>query len=215
MGLRRWLSGKDSPIRAGDVGSIPGLGRSLGGGNGNPLQYSCLGNFMDRTAWWASVQEATKSRTRQSDGAHTQSGAWTTWGQDHVHPAQGAWHTAQAVWAEWRHWNNWGGKCPANNEGPRDDRSLPLLGRGFLCIHRTLRSFSSWDKPPRPLQFTRPHRVTFSPVSSSFEIRKIPPPWGRFCWNPAMQAAFPEDGAGPRRRSLGEHNGQAPYVILM
>ena len=46
---------KNLPASAGDVGSIPGLGRSPGGGNGNPLQYSCLGNFMDRGAWQATV----------------------------------------------------------------------------------------------------------------------------------------------------------------
>ena len=40
---------------AGDVGSIPGLGRSPGKGNGNPLQYSCQDNPMDRGAWWATV----------------------------------------------------------------------------------------------------------------------------------------------------------------
>ena len=40
----------------GDVGSIPGSGRYPGIGNGNPLQYSCLGNPMDRQAWWATVQ---------------------------------------------------------------------------------------------------------------------------------------------------------------
>ena len=40
---------------AGDVGSIPGSGRSLGGRHGNPLQYSCLENPMDRGAWWATV----------------------------------------------------------------------------------------------------------------------------------------------------------------
>ena len=39
-----------------DMGSIPELGRSPGGGNGNPLQYSCLGNPMDRRAWWPIVQ---------------------------------------------------------------------------------------------------------------------------------------------------------------
>jgi len=50
-----------------DVGSIPGSGRSLGGGHGNPLQYSCLGNPKDRGAWWAIVHGVTKSRT-----AHTQ-----------------------------------------------------------------------------------------------------------------------------------------------
>ena len=43
------------PANAGDVDSIPGSGRSSGGGNGNPCQYSCPGNPMDRGAWWASV----------------------------------------------------------------------------------------------------------------------------------------------------------------
>ena len=51
---------------AGDAGLIPGSGRSLGGGNGNPLQYSCLENPMDRRAWWATVHEVTKSRTQLS-----------------------------------------------------------------------------------------------------------------------------------------------------
>ena len=46
---------------AGDTGSIIELGRSPGGGNGNPLQYSCLGNPMDRGAWWATVQGVTKN----------------------------------------------------------------------------------------------------------------------------------------------------------
>ena len=46
---------KDPPANAGDVNSIPGSGRSLGEGNGNPLQDSCLGNPMDRGAWWAAV----------------------------------------------------------------------------------------------------------------------------------------------------------------
>ena len=44
---------KNLPTNAGDLGSIPGLERSPGEGNGNPLQYSCLENFMDRGAWWA------------------------------------------------------------------------------------------------------------------------------------------------------------------
>ena len=47
--------GKESACNAGDPGSIPGLGRSPGEGNGNPLQYSCLENLMDRGAWWATV----------------------------------------------------------------------------------------------------------------------------------------------------------------
>ena len=47
---------------AGDIGLIPGLGRSPGGGNDNMLQYSCLGNPMDRGAWWATVPGDTKVR---------------------------------------------------------------------------------------------------------------------------------------------------------
>ena len=52
---------KNSPANAGDMDSIPGPGRSPGKGNGNPLQYSCLGNPMDRGAWQATVHRATKS----------------------------------------------------------------------------------------------------------------------------------------------------------
>ena len=59
--------GKESACNAGDPGSIPGSGRSLGEGNGNPLQYSCLENPMDRGAWWATVHGVAKSRTQLSD----------------------------------------------------------------------------------------------------------------------------------------------------
>ena len=55
MGLPWWLSGKESPAIAGDVGSIPGSRRCPGEGDGNPLQYSCLGNPMGRGAWRATV----------------------------------------------------------------------------------------------------------------------------------------------------------------
>ena len=58
---------KNLPVNAGDAGLIPGLRRSPGGGNGNPLQYSCLKNPMDRAAWWATVQGVTKSQTRLSN----------------------------------------------------------------------------------------------------------------------------------------------------
>ena len=57
---------KNPPVNAGDVrvkGSIPGWGRSPEEGHGNPLQYSCLENPMDRRAWWATVHGVTKSRT--------------------------------------------------------------------------------------------------------------------------------------------------------
>ena len=51
---------KNSQSNAEDKGSIPGSGRSPGGGNGNPLQYSCLENPMDRGAWWAIVHGVAK-----------------------------------------------------------------------------------------------------------------------------------------------------------
>ena len=57
---------KNLPVNAGDVrdaDSIPGLGRSPGGGHSNPLQSSCLENHMDRGAWWATVHRVAQSRT--------------------------------------------------------------------------------------------------------------------------------------------------------
>ena len=60
---------KNLPANAGDArdaGSIPGLGRSPGVGNGNRLQYSCQENSMDRGAWWATVHGVAKSQTRLS-----------------------------------------------------------------------------------------------------------------------------------------------------
>ena len=56
----KWCLLKNSPAIAGDVGSIPGSGRSPREGNGNPLQYSCLGGSMDRGAWWATVHGITE-----------------------------------------------------------------------------------------------------------------------------------------------------------
>ena len=58
---------KNPPVNAGnagDMGSIPGVGRSNGGGNVNPLQYSCMGNPMDRGVWCATVHGVTKSQTQ-------------------------------------------------------------------------------------------------------------------------------------------------------
>ena len=56
-----------SASNVGDLGSIPGSGRSPGEGNDNPLQYSCLENPTDGGAWWATVHGVAKSRTRLSD----------------------------------------------------------------------------------------------------------------------------------------------------
>ena len=58
---------KNPSADTGEAGSILGLGRSPGGGNGNPLQYSCLENSMDRGAWWATVHGVTKGQTWLSD----------------------------------------------------------------------------------------------------------------------------------------------------
>ena len=54
--------GKEYACNAGDLGSITGLGRSPGEGNGNPLQYSCLEDLMDRRTWWATVHGVAKSQ---------------------------------------------------------------------------------------------------------------------------------------------------------
>ena len=62
----------ESACNAGDLGLIPGSGKSSGEGNGNPLQHSCLESSRDRGAWWATVRGVTKSRTQLSDKyAHT------------------------------------------------------------------------------------------------------------------------------------------------
>ena len=58
---------KNLPANVGDVGLIPGSGRSPREGNGNPLHYSCLENSMDRGAWWATVHGVSKTGTRLSN----------------------------------------------------------------------------------------------------------------------------------------------------
>ena len=79
---------KNPPASAGDIrdaGSIPGLGRSSEGGNGKPLQYSCLENPMDRGAWRATVQGVKKSQTRLSHThTHTHTHTRTNLGASHV-----------------------------------------------------------------------------------------------------------------------------------
>ena len=69
--LPRWLSGKESTYNAGDLGLIPGSGRSPGEGNGNPLQYSCLENPTDRGAWRATVHGVRKGQTWLKQQART------------------------------------------------------------------------------------------------------------------------------------------------
>ena len=67
---------KSLPANAGDAGLIPGSGRSPGGENGNPLQFSCLGNPVDRGAWWTMVHEVKKEwEVNRHMCAHTQVGS--------------------------------------------------------------------------------------------------------------------------------------------
>ena len=63
MGFPGGSDGKESACNAGNPGLIPGSGRSPGGGNGNPLHYSCLENPMDREAWWATIHGIAQSWT--------------------------------------------------------------------------------------------------------------------------------------------------------
>ena len=70
MGFPGGSVGKESASNVGDLGLIPGLGRSPGGGHGNPFQYSCLENPMNRGFWRATVHGVTKSQTWLSNQAH-------------------------------------------------------------------------------------------------------------------------------------------------
>ena len=65
-----WLSDKESAYQAGNSGSIPGLGRSPGEGDGNSFLYSCLENSMDRGVWWATVQGVVKNWTGPNTHTH-------------------------------------------------------------------------------------------------------------------------------------------------
>ena len=67
MGFSGGLAVENLFANAGDMGSIPVWGRFPGGGHGNPLQYSCLENSMDKRAWWAMVHGVTKSQARLSN----------------------------------------------------------------------------------------------------------------------------------------------------
>ena len=83
-GLSSWLSGKESTCPSRRCDSIPGLGRSSSGENGNPLQYSCPENPMDRGAWQATVLGVTKNQSHLAT----------------EHPQQGAAETPQALWPQ-------------------------------------------------------------------------------------------------------------------
>ena len=78
-----WLSSKESTCNAGGTGSIPGSDRSPGEGNGNPLQYSCLGNPMDRGDWQTTVHGVAKSWTQLS--THDTHQRWHVGKNPHSH----------------------------------------------------------------------------------------------------------------------------------
>ena len=80
-GLPWWLSGKESACNAGDAGRIPGSVKSPGGGYGNPLQYSCLENPMDRGAWWATYSP---QRRKELDTAEATEHACTQSGMESI-----------------------------------------------------------------------------------------------------------------------------------
>ena len=67
MGFPGGSDGEESACNAGDLGLVPGSGRSPGEGKGNPLWYSCLDNPMDRGAWWATVHGVAKSQKGLGD----------------------------------------------------------------------------------------------------------------------------------------------------
>ena len=75
---------KNPPANAGDVGSIPGSGRSPGGGHGSPLQYSCQDNPTDRGAWWAAVHGIVKSWTQLSVRACVHTHTYTHTSISHI-----------------------------------------------------------------------------------------------------------------------------------
>ena len=95
--LPRRLSGKESACNAGDLSSVPGLGRSPGGGNGNPHHYSYLENPMDRGAWRATVHGVTENWTWLSDRSaqHTELICWELWWIKH-RAFKNRWQSKQA-----------------------------------------------------------------------------------------------------------------------
>ena len=78
-------NGKESACSVGDLGLIPGMGRAPGGGHGNPLQYSCLENFIDRRAWRATAHGVTERRTQLNDWLTHKSFSWVQEKINHEH----------------------------------------------------------------------------------------------------------------------------------
>ena len=83
--------GKESACDAGDPGSVPGLGRSSGEGHGNPLQYSCLENSMDRGPWGATVHGVGKSVNQIIILKNSNQGLWKNYKEQGMYTTGGAW----------------------------------------------------------------------------------------------------------------------------
>ena len=150
----------------GNGGSIPGLGRSPRGGNGNPLQYPCLGNPRDRGAWWVPVHGVPKSWTRLSTPSRA---GWLK-----------AWNLAPALWLN--KYLSWPSSPSSNPLG-----ACKFLWNGCQC---------QTSEPPRPasagkacFQGTQSKRWTFWPcwglgaISYCFVLaEKIRNVGGWLCW---------------------------------
>ena len=139
------LEVKNPPANAGKVrntGSIPGLGRSPGGGHGNPLQYSCLENSTDKGAWWATVHRVTKSQTRlkrlsMHDVKSRTKWVKTQW-QDVLSPRLNEWSRSEK-WGLtlqlWKVWRDHGGYQLHNgytNRTGRNPRSRGFQDSSFI-----------------------------------------------------------------------------------
>ena len=145
-GLPGCLEGKESARSAGDPGSISGSERSPGGGHGNPLEYSCLENPMDRGAWRATVHRVAKSQTGLSKARATHT-------HTHTHP-QTLTHTDSHTHVSLQNQASelWGLCCPL-------DRLLALQGAGPP------------DTPP--LQLGHPSAPNRTLVSFSFSRQNV------------------------------------------
>ena len=137
MGFPSGSDGKESASNAADPGSIPGSGRSPGGGNGNPLQYSCLENSMDRGAWWAHVRTCTHTHTHthtvKMDGV-----------SETVESRRAAWHRIQPG-SQWFAKASdsflrplWG--WPLKWEEQWTPESMSILSPGSSLLHSTVNS---------------------------------------------------------------------------
>ena len=124
------LNGKESACNVGDLGLIPGSGRSPAEGNGNSLQYSCLENSMDRGAWWATVRGVSKNRTWLSD-YH-----FFSWSLVHIQvPSRGL--ETNAAWAALPHHPGRMLSCRASLDtfNKETSNNVVVYGRAkiFLC----------------------------------------------------------------------------------